>query len=68
MKFGTHSQWHKNLGPKIEIILTRLGNIDKKLEQINASVSNLERKFDRLENKVQQLEEDHLKHVKQLAN
>ena len=51
----------QNLGPKIELILTRLGDIDKKLEQINSSVSNLERKLDKLENKVQKMEGDHLK-------
>ena len=58
----------QNLGPKIELILTRLGNIDKKLEQINSSVLNLERNVDKLENKVQKLEGDHLKIVKQSTN
>ena len=32
----------QDLGPKVDLILTRLSNIDEKLEQINSCVSKLQ--------------------------
>ena len=54
----------QDLGPKVDLILTRLSNIDKKLEQINSCVSNLENKLDKLGIRVKSLEDDRSKTVK----
>ena len=51
----------QDLGPKVDLILTRLSNIDEKLEQINSCVSNLENKLDKLEGRVKRLEDDRSK-------
>ena len=50
----------QDLGPKVDLILTKLSNIDEKLEQINSCVSNLENKSD---SRVNRLEDDHSKTV-----
>ena len=42
----------------MDLILTRLSNIDEKLEQINSCVSNLENKLDKLDSRVKHLEDD----------
>ena len=51
----------QDLGPKVDLILTRLSNIDEKLEQINSCVSNLENKLDKLDSRVKRLEDDRSK-------
>ena len=53
----------QDLGPKVDLILTRLSNIDEKLEQINSCVSNLENKLDKLDSTVKRLEDDRSKTV-----
>ena len=51
----------QDLGPKVDLILTRLSNIDEKLEQINSCVSNLENKLEKLDSRVKRLEDDRSK-------
>ena len=53
----------QDLGPKVDLILTKLSNIDEKLEQINSCVSNLENKLD---SRVNRLEDDHSKRVNKI--
>ena len=51
----------QDLGPEVDLILTRLSNIDEKLEQINSCVSNLENKLDKLDSRVKRREDDRSK-------
>ena len=53
----------QDLGPKVDLILTRLSNIDEKLKLINSCVPNLENKLDKLDSRVKGLEDDRSKTV-----
>ena len=48
----------QGLGPKIDLILVKLSNVDEKLECISSTVTKLESKLTKLQDKVENLEHD----------
>ena len=53
------SEMAQSLESKVDLILTRLAEMDKKLTQIESKATNLENKLGMLDNRVQGLEDAH---------